>query len=137
MNLPIWCAVVIVCVVSGLSFSTASAPYFSCNTGYQFQEKDGAARCYKAPSYSYQQPLPCGNVFISSVNQQVNHALRRNYVGTSDKCVGTFTANTVTKINVIDLVCPATYQLEVLSGEDRCRRLQSEDVKPPTRQVSR
>ena len=123
--------------VSGFSVPSFAATYYSCQSGYNFQVNNNAARCYKPSTTVTANPLACGNVTIPGINQSVGHFLRRDYQGNADKCVGTFKVGPVTNTNALDLGCPSGYTLQVKSGADTCRKTIAASTKAPTQQVNR
>ncbi|MGI1678910.1 MAG: hypothetical protein K6L75_09275 [Cellvibrionaceae bacterium] len=124
-------------LAGSFSMQSSAATYFSCDSGYQFQVKNGAARCYKASKVLTKKPLACGNVFIPIINKSIGHFLRKDHQGRADKCVGTFKVGPVSNSNALDLACPAGYKLKVVSGADRCEKRVRAKAVAPTRQVSR
>mgnify|MGYP000382924218 CR=1 FL=1 len=124
-------------LVGSYSSSSSAATYYSCDSGYEFQVSNGAARCFRAESFLSKSPDACGNATIPLVNQSVGHFYRKNYQGNRDKCVGTFKVGPVTNTNVLDLSCTPGYSLKVSSGKDRCERRIPPKAVAPTRSVNR
>ncbi|MGH1471508.1 MAG: hypothetical protein ACRBCS_09960 [Cellvibrionaceae bacterium] len=124
-------------LAGSFSMQSSAATYFACDSGYQFQVKNGAARCYKASKMLTKKPLACGNVFIPIINKSIGHFLRKDYQGRADKCVGTFKVGPVTNSNALDLACPSGYRLKVVRGADRCEKRVPAKAVAPTRRVSR
>ncbi len=114
-----------------------AATYYKCKSGYNFETKSGAARCYKAASASYKSPLACGNVTIPVINKSVGHFLKKDHQGKADKCVGTFKVGFNQQTSALDLACPAGYSLEIRSGADRCKKSIPASVRAPEVKVNK
>lgn len=125
-----------------MSMATISAnanadTYFSCTSGYTFQVKNGAARCYKPSGYVYKPLNRCGSVFIPGINKRIGHFYKRNHQGNKDMCVGQFKIGPVTNVNAVEIACPSGYSKQITSGKDKCRKFVSAKTVPPTRAVNR
>lgn len=98
--------------------------FFSCQSGFQFETKKGAARCIKQQRLSYRAPEPCkmkGNFKLSVDKKKFK-----------DLCVAT-----ALKIKSFSPVCPRGFKLQTKRGKDSCAKTQAEIIKPPSKKVKR
>ncbi|MEL6363962.1 MAG: hypothetical protein AAFR11_03875 [Pseudomonadota bacterium] len=106
--------------------STSSAAvgdeYFACPSGYAFQVKSSAARCYRAPRTISRAPEAC----LPGQN------LRRDFQGTRDMCVTGVGVGSAS----FPPACPNGYRLTVRRGSDQCTGRRRRDIKAPSRKVN-
>lgn len=122
----------------GYSSPSYSANYYKCSSGYKFQTNgNDSARCFKAAKMTYKSPNKCLSIRVPIINKSIGHYLRKDHEGKSDKCVGTFKVAGITNHNVVDLVCPHGYGLEVKNGTDRCKKAVPAASKAPSVRVNR
>ena len=119
----------------GYSSPSYSATFFKCQSGYSFEtNRNNSARCFKAASKKYKQPLRCPNKTIPIINKSIGHFLRKDYQGNADKCVGQFKVGPISNVSVLDMVCPSGYRLLVKSRSDRCsKNVKAQAIKPSVR----
>lgn len=120
-----------------MSYTANADTYFACSSGYTFQSKNNAARCYKPATYKITRLKPCPSVYIPVVNKKIGHFYKKDYQGKKDMCVGTFKVGPVTNTNALETACPSGYSKQIRSGRDRCRKPMPAKKIPPTKAVNR
>lgn len=103
-----------------LGGSAQAGDFFACNSGFTFQEKDNAARCFKEGREIATDPGACAPPSQKRVDHRDN----------VDACVAGPIAG--------DMVCldPRT-RIKIRKGVDTCVRSENDEILPPNRRVSR
>lgn len=111
--------------------------YFACSSGYTFQYKNNAARCYKPANYMFTSLQACPKRYIPVINKKIGTFYKKNHQGNKDMCVGQFKVGPVTNSTALNTTCRSGYSKQITSGKDRCRKPQPAKKIPPTKQVNR
>jgi hypothetical protein len=140
-------AIVIFCF-SILAYSTQVAAnketFFGCESGFQYESKKNAARCIKQQKQTFRPPLKCQH-------KRMGMAKLRLVVdsdGIRDRCelvrsppglASNKSANHRGKRLELQFPprCMTGYKLQARKGKDACAKGNVEQIKPPTKKVTR
>jgi hypothetical protein len=122
--------------VYGMTAHTANAAtYYACQSGFKFEVKSNAARCYKAAYYAYKALNACPRL------GGIGYGLVQDYKSGSseDFCVSQSPVSAGVQAT-LPTGCPKGYRKQTRpksKGKDRCRKRIGAQIKAPSRSVKR
>ncbi len=118
--------------------------FFGCESGFQYESKKNAARCIKQQKQTFRPPLKCqrlrkgkGNLRLVVDSDGLKD--RCEVVDTQISATAKATSKARGKRHELQLSppCMAGYKLHVRKGKDACAKGNAEQIKPPTKKVTR
>ena len=103
--------------------------YYGCSSGYQFQTRPDAARCYKPASTEYRSLEPCPQLHVLGVT--VGYGLVQDNMSNTDLCVTQLRPLPAGTNATLPTACQSGWSKQVRSGRDRCRRTIPESIVRP------
>lgn len=125
---------ILLAITTKNSLAAKKEVFFTCDNGFQYESKKDASRCIKQKKLSYRAPLACGGKKAS--NGQYRLVIDKK--GAKDLCVLNNKALKArqSKTN-FPPSCQAGYKLHSRRGKDACGKGNAEQIKPPSKKVSR
>lgn len=118
--------------------------FFGCERGFQYESKKNAARCIKQQKQTFRPPLKCQH----KRKGKANFRLVVDSEGIRDQCEAVVANSGLTNKKLANTpgkrpemqfppMCMSGYKLQARKGKDACAKGSAEQIKPPTKKVTR